>query len=104
MKKKTIAVLLCSVFLLFLAGCNEKYHEKQFLGKNSVEIVNEFGQFDCTLMPAGEDGLYRSCRCGYTVKEPQAGFLGTTEEVLFYIHFDENGIAVSCDEGYRPGG
>jgi len=55
-------------------------------------------------MPADEDGLYRSCRCGYTIKEPRKGFFGKTEEVLLFIVFDDSGVAVSCEEGYRPGG
>ena len=104
MKNRAITFFVCSVLLLFLVGCNNKYKEDQFLGKTSAEIVDEFGQFDCSLMPSGEDGLYRSCKCGYTIKEPQVGFLGTSPEILFFIHFDENGTAVSCDEGYRPGG
>jgi hypothetical protein len=104
MKIKTILFFVCLVLLLFLFGCSHKYHEDQFLGKTSTEIMNEFGQFDCTLMPSGEDGLYRSCRCGYTIKEPQARFFWTSQEILFFVYFDENGIAVSCDEGYRPGG
>ena len=105
MKKKIMMIFICFfVFMLFLVGCDDKYHEDQFLGKTSAEIVNEYVQFDCTLMPLDEDGLYRNCRCGYTIKEPQVGFLGTSPEILFFIYFDENGIAVSCDEEYRPGG
>jgi hypothetical protein len=41
---------------------------------------------------------------GYTVKEPKVGFLGTSDEILFFITFDENGVAKKCEEGYRPGG
>ena len=55
-------------------------------------------------MPAGDDGIYRNCRGGYTIKEPKTGFFGTSEEVLFFISFDENGISTECAEGYRPGG
>ena len=29
---------------------------------------------------------------------------GKSEEELFFITFDENGIATMCDEGFRPGG
>lgn len=103
MKQRIGAVFVCVVFALSLAGC-AKYRSSDFIGKTSAEIVGEFGEFDCALMPAGEDGLYRNCRCGYTVKEPQKGFLGTSPEILFFILFDENGVAVSCEEGYRPGG
>jgi len=37
-------------------------------------------------------------------KEKQVGFLGTSEEEYFFIHFDENGVAYKCDYGVRPGG
>ena len=68
--------------------CNKQNHsEARFLGKTSAEIVNEFGQFDCTLMPSDEDGLYRNCGCGYRIKEPQVGFFGTSPEILFFIYF-----------------
>ena len=104
MKKIITTALVCAVLLLFFVGCNTQYREEQLLGKTSAEIEIEFGQFDCVLMPASEDGLYRSCQCGYTVKEPQVGFFGTSPEVLLFIYFDENGIALSCEEGSRPGG
>ncbi len=95
-------LLLCVLFL----GCTgtEKYTPEQFLGKTSAEIVAEYGAFDCIMMPPDEDGVYRGCSCGYTVKEPRVGFLGTSPEELFFIRFDENGVAVECSEGYRPGG
>ena len=104
MKKQIALFLVCTVFLLSLAGCRAKYNEDDFIGKTSAEIVNEFGLFDCIEWPAGEDGLYRNTQCGYTIKEPQKGFWGTSAEVLFFITFDENGIAIACQEGYRPGG
>ena len=104
MKKRIAALFFCTVFALSLAGCCTKYHENEFIGRTSKDIVQEFGSFDCVAMPAGEDGLYRNCQCGYTIKEPQKGFLGSTPEVLFFITFDENGIAIAGEEGYRPGG
>ena len=104
MKKKILTVLVCVIFLLSLVGCNSKDKEEQFLGKTSAEIEREYGRFDCVIMPISEDGLYRSCRCGYTIAEEQAGFWGTSPEILLYISFDENGVSISCEEGYRPGG
>lgn len=99
-------VLLTALLLLvpLLVGCTEKYTPEQFIGKTSAEIIAEYGAFDCTMMPPDADGLYRSSSCGYTVKEPRVGFLGTSPEELFFIRFDENGVAVECSEGYRPGG
>ena len=48
--------------------------------------------------------LQERSKYGYTIKDPQRGFLGTSPEVLLFISFDENGIAIDCEEGYRPGG
>ncbi len=87
-----------------LCGCSSKYDPEDFLGRTSEEIVREYGSFDCATNSAGEDGLYRNSRCGYTIKEKQKGFIDSTEEVLFFIHFDENGVADKCSEGCRPGG
>ena len=96
-----LAILLC---LVAFSGCtNSRYDSEWIIGKTSSEVIEKYGEFDCAHMPAGEGGLYRS-KCGYTIKEPQKGFFGTSPEVLFYISFDENGIAVACEEGFRPGG
>ena len=104
MKKRKLSPLLLCVSL-FLTGClAEPYREADVLGKSSGEIADQYGLFDCVTAPAGEDGLYRNARGGYTVREPQTGFLGTSEEVLFFIIFDENGIAVACETAPRPGG
>ena len=102
MKKMTvlIAVLLLACMLF---GC-AKYSEKDFLGKTSTQIVEEYGEFDCVSAPADADGIYRSCRCGYTVQKAQPGYLEQNPEILFFIYFDANGIAVDTSEGPRPGG
>jgi len=103
MKKKSAVVLVILLMLSLLSGC-AKYKADDFIGKTSAEIMAQYGPFDCVLMPISEDGLYRNCRCGYTVREPVVGFLGTDPEVLFFISFDRNGIAYACEEDYRPGG
>lgn len=105
MMKRYIASALVSICLLsLLAGCSSGYHADDFLGKTSAEIISKFGPFDCITMPVSEDGLFRNCRFGYTVKASQKGFPGTSPEILFFITFDENAVAVKCEEGYRPGG
>lgn len=104
MKKQHILLVLLAAALVFLAACTAPYRKTDFIGKTSQEIEETYGPFDCITMPVGEDGLYRSCRCGYTVAKQRTGFLGTTPEKLFFITFDDNGVAVSCEEGYRPGG
>lgn len=104
MKKQIAMLLICSVFLFSFAGCCTKYHADDFIGKTSAQIEAEYGSFDCCGMPASTDGLYRNTDCGYTIKETRVGFLDAEQEVLFFITFDDNGIAVACKEGYRPGG
>jgi len=104
MRKYYIAILAALLLCITCLGCTEPYRAEQFLGKTSAEIIAEYGAFDCIMMPPDADGLYRSSSCGYTVKEPRVGFLGTSPEELFFIRFDENGVAVECSEGYRPGG
>lgn len=90
---------------LLFAGCSEKkYCTADFIGKTSAQIVAEFGGFDCIGKDADADGLYRGTACGYTIQKPRAGFLGLNPEILFFITFNEDGIAYSCYEGYRPGG
>lgn len=95
--------ILAFLCMLLFSACG-KYRSADFLGKTSVQIEIEFGTFDCIGVPADADGLYRNCRCGYTIQKPQTGFLGTQPERIYFIRFDENGIAVSCEEDYRPGG
>ena len=102
MKKRIIFVI--SLLVLFLVGCSSKYDPEDFIGKTSEEIISQYGSFDCLSMPADEDGLYRNCSCGYTIQEADKGLFGKSEEELFFITFDENGIATMCDEGFRPGG
>lgn len=103
--KRYFAIILVSAFLVFtLVGCAAKYHADDFIGKTSAEIISEYGAFDCIGMPASDDGLYRNCKCGYTIKEVQKGFLGTSPEIIYFISFDEKGIATECSKGYRPGG
>ena len=104
MKRLLLLLTLSAVVAVLLTACAAPYRAEDFGGKTALDIVEAYGAFDCITMPAGKDGLYRSCRCGYTVREPRTGFLGTQPEKLFFIVFNEQGIAVSCEEGYRPGG
>ena len=101
--KKKIVILLGLICVLNFIGCGHKYKSDDFIGKTSVEIISAFGAFDCTTMSADTDGLYKNCRCGYTIRKTQKGFFGTSAEVLIFIVFDENGKAVGCEENYRPG-
>ena len=106
MKRILLTILAITLCLFAFAGCSNKskYDTDWIIGKTSQEIIEVYGDFDCTLMPANEDGLYSKCKCGYTIKEAQQGFFGMSEEKLLFITFDENSIAIECEEGYRPGG
>ena len=104
MKKYLAVILILSLFLLLLAACSNEYQAEDFIGKDSAQIEAEFGPFDCCGSPAGSDGLFRNTACGYTIKASRVGFLGTEPEWLFFIQFDENGVADGTYEGYRPGG
>ncbi|MBQ4047254.1 MAG: hypothetical protein IJC93_02660 [Clostridia bacterium] len=104
MKRYLFGILTAAFLLLFLAGCTADYVPDDYIGKTSAEIISEYGVFDYTGMPVSSDGLYRNCQCGYTIIESQKSFLGSSSEVLLLISFDANGVAVACEEGYRPGG
>ena len=104
MKKQIVVLLICIFSALSLVGCNAKYSEDEFIGKTSAQIEAEFGSFDCCGIPANSNGLYQNTACGYTIREPKVGLLGTSPEILFFISFDENGIAHTCYKGHRPGG
>ena len=97
-------MLIFTVLIFSLSGCGKKYDEDDFVGKTSDQIQKEFGNFDCTYMDASEDGLYRNTKCGYTVKEAKKGLMGKSEEELFFISFDGDGVATKCTYGPRPGG
>ena len=99
MKRIMICLIVAAGFLWMLTGCSQ-YKEERFLGKTSVQIVSEYGEFDCSTMPVSDDGLYRNCRCGYTIRRGNHWM----EERLYFITFDSNGMAVACERGYRPGG
>ena len=103
MGRHVLALFAAVIFTLTLAGCSSKYDAGDFIGKTSAEIVDENGNFDCVIGEA-DDEIYSNCKCGYTIKEKEAGFLGSSDEVLFFICFDENGVATRCEEGVRPGG
>jgi len=100
---KKIVAVICFLAFVLTACASVLYDTDDFIGKTSSEIIMEFGEFDCVGIDE-VDGLYRNTKCGYTIKEEREGLLSKTEEVLFFIHFDENGIAYECSEGYRPGG
>lgn len=104
MRRYAAALLAAFIFTLTLAGCSSGYDTEDFIGKTSAEIVDENGDFDCVIGEAEEDGLYRNSKCGYIIKEKKTGFLGSSDEVLFFICFAENGVATSCAEGVRLGG
>ena len=75
MKRHVLILFAAVIFTLTLASCTSKYDAEDFIGKTSAEIVDENGDFDCVIGEA-DDGIYSNCKCGYTIKEKKAGFLG----------------------------
>lgn len=106
MKKRIALFLVCLALSLSLAVCGteQKHNAADFIGKTSAQIEAEYGPFDCCGMPAGEDGLYRSTSCGYTIQEPKQGIFGKSREWLIFIRFNGKGVAYDTYGGYRPGG
>lgn len=102
MKKILSIALILVVLYLCYAGFPSGYREKDFIGKTSAEIVKQYGSFDFTTIAVREDGLYKNCKCGYIVQESSVKFGGTSREMMFFVVFDENGIAVSCFESGTP--
>lgn len=103
--KKFLLIFLCLCMVICFVSCGSKYKAEDFIGKTSSEIIEEYGEFDCVCNTADDDGIYRSTRCGYTVGRENV-FFGDTWEVLFFIYFDENGVAYKCSDKPepRPGG
>ena len=104
MKYTKKLLLLWFLVIVMLSGCGKKFNPNNYIGKTSAEIIDEYGEFDYAVGEADDTGLYRSTKCGYTSKEKQRGFFGTSEEEFFFIYFDQNGVAHKCDYGVRPGG
>lgn len=98
-KSKVLALLIGILFVM--SGC-KPYDANEFIGLNSIQIIEKYGEFDNISMPAGPDGMYRNCSCGYIVSDSSKGFLGTTPGKVFVIYFDENGLAYNC--AYETGG
>jgi len=97
------ALLLALALLMSLAGCaRHRYDEGWILGKTSAEVEARYGPFAISGLDRDEDGRYRSCLCGYVIKEKRVGALGTDPEILFVIHFNAEGIAVETK--VAPGG
>ena len=88
-----VSVILFSAVLLTSCGKKYKYDSDWIIGKNSQEIIEQYGEFDVVTMPKNDQGLYSSAICSYIIVPKKVGYLGTTPERLFSIGFDENGIA-----------
>ena len=102
MKRLLSIALISGMLLLFYTGFSSKYNGEDFIRKTSTEIVAQYGAFDFTTIAVREDGLYKDCKCGYVIQESSAGLWGNSREMMFFIVFDENGIAVSCFESETP--
>ncbi len=103
--KKVLPVVL--VMALLLVGADrisrwiDPWQERLFVGKSAQSILETYGSFDYGDRAKTD---YANCTVGYTIRQASPGFLQQRPELLFYIHFDENGIADRCYEGERKGG
>ncbi len=87
-----ILLLLCMI--LSLSG---GYSELRIIGRTSLEVEEMYGPFD-RHGHISEDGLYRNARCSYFLRE--TSWLGVKKKYFFMIRFDENGVAVECENNY----
>ena len=89
-----VVVLLC-VICIFLICLQMGFHlfKYSIIGKDSSEIQDKYGQFDCVQMPHDTDGLYKNTTCSYFITDKHVSFLGTTPPYMFSIRFDASGIA-----------
>lgn len=91
-----IALLLCTVLLLFSACTFHGYDDDWMIGKTSAEIEARYGTFDKLGMNYEEDGLLRKTCAGYIIRESRTSWFGRTTEQLLVVYFDELGIACQC--------
>ena len=100
MKKMCMVIVLIMLPMITLTGCKpyKKWliRESWVIGKTSIVIEENFGEFDCDDEEPDEDGMYRNCWCRYLIKESKTKWYGTTPDLFFYIYFNENGIAERC--------
>lgn len=93
-----VSVILFSAVLLTSCGKKYKYDSDRIIGKNSQEIIEQYGEFDVTASEQNSFGLYCSGTCSYIIVPKKVGYLGTIPERLYSISFDESGIAYRCFE------
>jgi hypothetical protein len=104
-KRKILLALLCLCFLLplCLSGCSgHSYDTDWIIGKTSAEIEEKYGAFETTFSyEPSEDGLYKNAQCGYYYLD-HIDLLGNdSNEMIFVIRFNKDGVAESCYERYR---
>ena len=80
------------------------YKESLILGKTSAEVEEIYGEFDQKDGIIGEDGLVRCGNGGYIVRERYHSGIIFVNQILFYVTFDANGIAVETGECLGPWG
>lgn len=104
LRKLCVLCLLSVVFTSLFACGNHGYELDWIIGKNSAEVQERYGDFDIADAEfddegayRNQDGLYRTYRCGYILKEKRVGPLGTTPETILLIFFDHNGIATDAE-------
>ena len=98
-----IVFLMCAALCTVLSGCSgHSYDTDWIIGKTSAEIEEKYGAFEITFSyEPSEDGLYKNAKCGYYYLD-HIDLLGNdSNEMIFVIRFNEDGVAESCYERYR---
>lgn len=104
MKKKIVVSVAILLAVLLIAGivclcvqvrCVNRI--SWILGKTSAEVAQRYGTF--------YEGSWPSTgECSFLVREQKSGFLNYSEELLFTIWFDANGVARKCYIEWGPEG
>ncbi len=96
LSKRIFALIMLLCMILSLTGC---YSERRIIGRTSIEVEEMYGPFDRRLgSEPGADGLYRNANVLYFVRKKKS--FDETITYYFRIRFDENGVAVECENNY----
>ena len=102
--KRFISIfILCVLLSTVLSGCSgHSYDTDWIIGKTSAEIEEKYGAFESTFSnEPSEEGLYKNAQCGYYYLDHIDLFGNDSNEMIFVIRFNEDGVAESCYERYR---
>lgn len=95
--RRMIIIVLLSILITLAVAvvcCQITYwhHKNWIIGKTSLQIQEQYGEFDQAGMPPASDGLHKNCGCSYYITKKLYGdYL-----YMFCITFDSDGRASQC--------